>query len=393
MAITEERGELKAKFVQIATGIATEVATSSDGNGDIAGVTNMEVDESSETGAVNGDDDMPDSCELNLGELNAVKWDMLEHQLHLVQDTVDYYVEKRPEGVPFDSVRKVIKEIRRKVHRGMSPRLGVSMVFHHIDGLINEHQERTEKKMDTDTFNDDVLKHVVATISSIRKEVYASDYFKNDYNMAWIKQHVLPQLEFAPDDDNDSNPCFTINVAKLEDEMNEVVKDSKAQLKCADKEAEASAVDDAMAQINMLGRSVGYVGGPETFGDADISDSSADSCCCLPGVCNLCSKDSNSSFLTVDEYSEAYKAAQRRNEENILTRIIKKHDLGIILLPELLRQKAYHFILEGRKAIRNRGYTAKDAWSDLEDILGKLRPNTELRRIFTQATYASDLDG
>jgi hypothetical protein len=72
---------------------------------------------------------------------------------------------------------------------------------------------------------------------------------------------------------------------------------------------------------------------------------------------------------------------------------LQRHDLCLMLLPELIRQKVFGYIREYREDISNRGYTGTECFVSLEKKVGPMRSDTEVRKIITHLTLTSNLDG
>ena len=140
---------------------------------------------------------------------------------------------------------------------------------------------------------------------------------------------------------------------------------------------------DGEAVVNVIG----YVGEPETFADDELSESDTDSHCSMNDHTDT---ESPLSYLTE---SDVYKTARRRHEQVKFTKRMKRHYFGIMVLPEMLKQKALYAITQSRIAIEDRGYTADDAWDNVQSTMGKLRTNCELRKLLAEMTFGSDFDG
>ena len=63
------------------------------------------------------------------------------------------------------------------------------------------------------------------------------------------------------------------------------------------------------------------------------------------------------------------------------------------LLPELIKKKVGHLVSKGFDAIENRGYTAQDVMAEINENVGDLLSNAEVRKLFLKNTLVYDLDG
>ena len=123
---------------------------------------------------------------------------------------------------------------------------------------------------------------------------------------------------------------------------------------------------------------VGYVGPPETFGDAELSDSDANS---IYSTVQLTDCDTTSSSVTRRPVNKGHRI---RNEEKAFEKICKNHQLSIVVLPELYKRKVWKKVADSRIAISNRGYSALDAWEDVKSVAGKLRTNCEFQKLLRE---------
>ncbi len=89
--------------------------------------------------------------------------------------------------------------------------------------------------------------------------------------------------------------------------------------------------------------------------------------------------------------SSAIKAALIRHETNAYTKIARNHRLCIVVLPQEFWNKVIGKVVAGRRAIKDRGYTARDAWKEVEGITGKLRGNLDMRRLLKKLMFSSKL--
>ena len=128
-------------------------------------------------------------------------------------------------------------------------------------------------------------------------------------------------------------------------------------------------------------KKIGYVEGPETFGDAELSESELENC---PSAVDLTDCVTASSCTAG---CDAVKAARIRHETNAYHKIARRHHLGITVLPCTLRNRAITSIVKARRAIWDRGYTAKDAWKEVEDVMGKLWCDSDMRRLLTKMAF------
>ena len=134
-------------------------------------------------------------------------------------------------------------------------------------------------------------------------------------------------------------------------------------------------------------KGIGYVGEPESFADAELSESDADT------VCSVNNSTDTESLLSYVTEGTVYKAAKRRHEQKKFQKMMERHRFGIKMLPERLQEKALYAIRQSKIAIENRGYTANDAWENVQSTTGKLRTNCELRKLFAEMTFGSHFDG
>ena len=135
---------------------------------------------------------------------------------------------------------------------------------------------------------------------------------------------------------------------------------------------------------------VSFVGELEEFGDADYSDSSQNS-----DEGKSLGSNKKSSSCKKRTYTDYYNnmLLEVEAEKKAFTNLLKPYKVGLILLPDLLREDVLDIIEDGFYAIVNDGYTAEDALSYLHDRVGRLYSNSELRKIFLQGTLSEDLDG
>ena len=80
-------------------------------------------------------------------------------------------------------------------------------------------------------------------------------------------------------------------------------------------------------------------------------------------------------------------------QQRAFTKRMRRYELGIFLLPEHLGAQLKDCMDENVRAIQNDGRSGKDAVKDVMDKWGPLRTDCEMRRLFAEATYQSDLEG
>lgn len=140
----------------------------------------------------------------------------------------------------------------------------------------------------------------------------------------------------------------------------------------------------------VMNKAVGYVGGLEEFGDADYSDSSQNG-----NEEKSHGSSQKSTSCKKCTHTDCYNnmLSQVEGEKIAFTKLLKPYNVGLFLLPDLLREDVFDIIEDGFYAIVNDGYTAEDALSYLLDRVGRLHSNSDLRKIFLQGTLSEDLDG
>ena len=140
---------------------------------------------------------------------------------------------------------------------------------------------------------------------------------------------------------------------------------------------------------SIVDQSVGYVGELEDIGDADYSDGDDNG---EDRTHNTCNSTTTSMKCSHGDYYHTI-PTQVKAEQRAFTKLLKPYNVGLFLLPDLLRDEVFDVIEDGYCAIANDGYTAFDAMSYLHETVGKLYSNTEVRKIFLKETLLEDMDG
>ena len=290
---------------------------------------------------------------------NFTKWEQLEYDLSLCAELVESYVKLETYGIGFDKISLYRNDVKAEVCKGhISAQTGMTQFFDYLRGLLDVHVMIMRGRNDAWKFDISVLMEAMHAMDSIETETYSTGYYgmndRSDEEDA-DKDNAVPD-ELLP-----------------EDEMELIRK----------------AVYDIGGSI--AEKKVGYVGGFEDFGDPEYSDMDDDD------TDSMSSNDSMPALVSSYDFHDAkygmYKAARVRTQQTELSKLLKRYNVGLTLLPELLQCKVQRLIMDGFDAIENRGYMAEDVMYDIAEEVGQLRTNADVRRLFLEATLVCDLDG
>lgn len=307
----------------------------------------------------------------DISKKNQVKWEQLEYEMHLCKDLVERCVEEESYGIGFEKLDDVYKTVKLEVCSGrMSAQGGMSKFFDYMRGLLDVYVTVIRGKKEYGRLKIDLLGEALETMTTVEYETYNSGYYGVGYKNV--------EMEESTEESNSRSSTISDSDYSVSDEseMSLIV---QAAIACGGR-----------ACSNTEDPKIGQVHGPEDFGDAELSESDTDS---EWDADNASDSDTVSSEENEVTDCKVYKAARVRRELNAFAKLLKRYNLGLSMLPELLKQRTFATVTEKRQAIENRGYTAKQAFADLQEKVGKLRPNAEIRKMFLQGTLVEDLDG
>ena len=335
ITITQQDGGLKTSLVPIATKV-------------------VKGEHCSDEKALGKKDNLVGGIEKSAEYLsNRHKWEQLEYEMYLCKDLLHKYVKEKTYGVDFDQkIGEFTRTKKSQVLAGtITCAVALKAIFDHMRGLLDLHIAMARARNEWEKFDQVLLYKALDMMDTVQSETFESKYygagdeddgtdgsgFDMEESDSWSGSDI-----FGDCDSTSSSSELTTTEEDLKDNDNN---QQKLQ-------------------------SIGFVYSAEDFGDAEYSSGNDSKNC-----------------------NETKKAVQAHLEQKTFSRLLKKFDLGLTLLPESLRQKSFGYVLESRKAIDDCGYTAEAAIAALQEKIGGLRTNAELRRVFTAATFESDLDG
>ena len=291
-------------------------------------------------------------------------WEDLEYEMHMCKELVEEYVELETYGIPFHKIGNFLLEVRLEVYTGkISAECGVTKFFDHMRSLLDVHTAVARGKEEFRRFRVDVLEDALSAMDTVEYETYK---------------------------------CGHYGVSQNSKQLGKGIARKNSNLWSYGSSEYSSSDDSAMSLAEKVAVTfhgdvcIGYVNGPEEFGDADESTTTSDD---VESLSDKSSCTTESGNAVNPKRCDAYKDAKIRDELKTFSKLMKRYNLGLSLLPDLLKQKTLAIVSENRSVIGNGGYTSKQAFQDLQRKVGKLRPNAELRKLFLEATLAADLDG
>jgi hypothetical protein len=290
---------------------------------------------------------------------NMEKWELLEYEMNLCKELVLTYVGKDAYGVPFHKIDSFQKQVKCDVCLGyFSAQAGMTKLFNHMRGLLDVHVVVARGRNESGSFRFCALEDALITMEKVEKEIYCTGYYGTDN-------------DGVSTEDSDTSSMSDDSLS--DDELSMIYKVVKKM---------GSNVEEQFVK---------HVKELEEFGDPDYSSSDT------KGSYEM--DDDDSSFTSVSSIKsnvakcEVYKAARVRAHHNELKKLLKRYTVGLTLLPELIKKRVEHLISEGFDAIENRGYRAKDVMAEINENVGDLLSNAEVRRLFLKNTLLYDLDG
>ena len=287
----------------------------------------------------------PQPERLTFAERNLGMWKEFESDLRHARENILKYVEYKDYNVEFHNMLPMERSIGSAIlSGGMSVSVGLLKAVLFYRKLLLEHHDQAERHGESLEFDETSRMFIMDRLGKIEKCAWECTRRKA------LAEPMKRQMRWPRSVDDIG---------------------SRADFK-------------AMREV-IMGR-IMYVGGPETFGDAELSSDNSDSSCADSELTSMPDVSSRNAGK-----SSAIKAARTRHERNAYIKIARNHRLCIVVLPEGLRNTVIKKVLEGRRAIEDRGYTASDAWEDVEGITGKLRGNLDMRRLLKKLMFSSKL--
>ena len=265
-----------------------------------------------------------------------ISWDKMYYDMAIAVLFVEHYVKPKTYDLPFHNIEEFRKMVEAQVYAGLiSPEAGLRKFFNHMRSLVDMHTK----------------------IAVERKELHLFD--EGDWQRACDKMKDFEQ---------------EVNIHGFDCLCGESNK-KEAEEKISEEEIELIHMATSMGG-NIVYKPVGYVGkNPEDVGDAEMSDDSDD--------------DSKVSWHGCGKRIRA----QACLEEATFAKMLKPYIVGLTLLPDSLKGKAFDVIDSAFEKIAYHGCSAEVAMQCLEGTLGKMHTVSDLRRMFLKATLAEDLDG
>lgn len=286
---------------------------------------------------------------------NRTKWEPLEDQLYLLRDNVKGYVRKGTYNIAFSRIDPIIKETRGYVCNGMmSPRLGATRVISHIQNLLFVHQMESENEKQTEDFNGELLGYIERTVARMKEVLYTCDYYKDDCKQKYLEGDLVDLLDDVPD--------YFYEVPN----------------------------EDVLYMPHLLANCNDYLSTAELIGHAESMDGSivSDVTCC-----SLCEAEAGSFCSTTSECNEKDEREKNWMEERTFGKLVKTYTLGIMLQPNDIRRKTFQRITTKRQEIERGECNARNAWDDIERLVGKLRTEEEYMDIFAEFLTESNFNG
>ena len=307
---------------------------------------------------------------------NKSKWEQLEYEMHVCKHLVESYVKSKTYGIQFDKkIGDFMGMKKSQVVAGeITPAAALRAIFDLMRGLLDLHIAMARARNEWDKFDQILLYKALDTMDIVQSETLKTNYYG------------------AHDKDDDTDE----SCSDMEESDSWSGSDLFGDCNSTASSSELTSSEEDLKNIGsnqeML-RSVGFVLSAEEFGDNECSSSNG-----TLEEETISDKSSNEestnavSNLTTEGSNETKKAVEVHLEQKTLTRLLKQFDLGLTLLPESLRQTAFGYVLESRKAIDDCGCTAEAAMAAIQEKMGGLRTNAELKEMFAAATFSTDLD-
>ena len=179
MTITQEKGELKAALVPIASHIVEGAEGMESGN-----------KRGREEGHEGGVSEAFDVSSLEAQKSRVQKWEQLEPHLYLCKDWVDLYTKQDIYNIGCNTIDSVIKRVKQSVCGGYTaPRLGVTCILHFIDGKLADHQVEMERRNETERFDDELLVKIMEAMCTFKASVYGLGYYN------WVEEVELTEKQ------------------------------------------------------------------------------------------------------------------------------------------------------------------------------------------------------
>ena len=372
MAITvsQEEGGLQAAFVPIAQKVAKGKAAVPPKPRRVTFASKVEVHN------IESSYEMEDS--------NASKWSELEVPLSLFSEMFVTYTVGSTCYEDMQHLRDSNHEIGRCVVVGnISPKVGACEWLENIRSGLNKYEGAVGAASicgsSMNQLNDLRLQMSEFETNMINLERYDTCDTGN-----WFENELVHMFE----DDGGAEMC----VGELEEGKLPAIQKTDSEVGKAPYALDDEAPNVGEVAPNILNThtiappSVGIVGDYHTFGDCDSgTDSSVDN-----SLKVLVSSDSEDSSVASQPNFAAFRI---RRQQNLFNKKMRRYELCLLLLPEVMGREVRGFVGEMRSAIKNRGCTADKAFRKVTLKFGPLRTDAEMRRLFVQATYAADLDG
>ena len=327
VAVTNEDGKLKAKFVPIASEIAEG-----------------KICDNGKTKKPNRMQQLGSRVPLKpqydtVKRQNTRKWKMFETDLGLLEADLREYMRRTAYDVPVEQFQTIVRMSEGDVCEGrISVTVGITQVLDFARRLLAEHQQMAMHLREHGWFSREMMRKICALIRGIDYEVHRTFMY-----------------------DSNEECCDGVGMYDIWQGYHRKIPKKRRGKK--GKKGEDK---------------VGYVGKPETFGDAELSESEANSVCSTVELTDC----DTTSFSAVQHSPN--KGNWVRIQEKVFEKMLNNHRLSILVLPELYKTKVWKKVLHSRSGIKNCGYSAVDAWADVESVAGQLRTNCEFRKFLAE---------
>ena len=264
-----------------------------------------------------------------------IRWDKMYYDMTLAAIAVENYVKPKTYDLPFHNIEDFRKMVKAQVYAGLiSAEAGLRKFFNHLRTLVDMHTTIAVERKELHLFNEGEWEYACDLMKEFEKEV---------------KIHGFDCLY------GESNK-------------------KEVEEKISEEEIELIHMATSMGG-NIVYKPVGYVSNnPEDFGDAEMSDDDG----------------STVSFRGCSKESTTRVAACL--EKATFGKMLKPYIVGLTLLPENLKSKAFHLVDIAFEKVAYHGCTAQVAMKSLKETLGEMHTVSDLRMIFLKATVAEDLD-